>query len=76
MARPLNDFSRSLLRLVARRPLTSREIAEQLQVSLRQAVKACSNLKGAGHVIAVETLRTADCRRPMYRYALNKELSM
>lgn len=76
MARPISEFSSRLLKLVARRPLTSREIAEQLRVPLRQAVKACSNLKGAGHVIAIETLRTADCRRPMYRYALNKELLM
>ena len=76
MARPISEFSSRLLKLVARRPLTSREIAEQLHVPLRQAVKACSNLKGAGRVIAIETLRTADCRRPMYRYALNKELLM
>ena len=76
MARPLSDLSRCLLALLAKRSLTSREIAEQLQVPLRQAVKACSNLKGAGHVVVINTLRAPDCRRPMYRYAIKQELSM
>lgn len=76
MARPISEFSRSLLNLLSRQPLTSSGMAERLQVPLRQVIEACKRLKLSGKVVVVATLKQPGTRRPVYKYALNKELLM
>ncbi len=76
MARPISEFSRKLLGLLSRQPLTSSGIAERLQVPLRQVIEACKRLKSSGKVVVVATLKQPGVRRPVYKYALNKELLM
>lgn len=73
--RPLGPIAESIIELLQETgPLTSREIAARLQLSIDMAKITCSRLESRKRIRVVERIRVARSNKPVSKYDVVKSL--
>lgn len=74
--RPLGPIAESILELLAsKHPLSAREIAYQLQLSVNAAEITCTRLVSRGRLRVVKKTRINGVNKPVSKYALVRQIS-
>lgn len=75
--RPLGPIAESIIELLQETgPLTSREIAARLQLSVDMAKITCSRLENRKRIRVVERIRVARSNKPVSKYDVVKSLKI
>lgn len=73
--RPLGPIAESIIELLQETgPLTSREIAARLQLSIDMAKKTCSRLEIRRRIRVVSRIKTAHSNKPVAKYDVIRSL--